>query len=121
MDMNLDGSGAAKFFGGVHGRGGGSESLGGSKVLVKLDGRWVDRGMGGGEKTRVEPRAGGFSIRTSASFCAERGRRCSFERFVTGRHACAKRSRSTTGKGRVLVFCFCLVDGPGCGRFELLA
>jgi hypothetical protein len=116
VGMNLDRSGAARFFGGVHGRGGGLESLGGSKILAELDGRWMGRGMGGGKKTRVEPRAGAFSIGTSASCCAERGRRGSF-----GRQSCAKRSRSTTGKGRVLVFCFCLVDGPGCGRSELLA
>ena len=119
--MNLDRSGAATFFGGVQGRGGGLENLGGSKILVELDGRWMGKGMGGGEKTRVEPGAGAFSIGTSASCCAERGRGGSFGRFVTGRQSCAKRSRSTTGKGRVLVFCFCLVDGPGCGRSELLA
>jgi hypothetical protein len=81
--MNLDSSGAARFFGGVHGRGGGLESLGGSKILVELDGRW----MGSGEKTRMEPRAGAFSIGTSASCCAERGRRRSFGLFVTGRQS----------------------------------
>jgi hypothetical protein len=117
VGMNLDRSGAARFFGGVHGRGGGLESLGGSKILVELDGRW----MSSGEKAGIEAKAGAFSIGTSASCCAERGRRGSFGRFVTGRQSCAKRSRSTTGKGRVLVFCFCLVDGPGCGRSELLA
>ena len=121
MDMNFDGSGAARFLGGVRGRGGGPESLGGSKVLVKLNERWRGRSMGGGEKTRIEPGAGVFSIGTSASFCAERGRRGSFGRFITGRHVCAERSRSTTGKGRVLIFCFCLVGGPGCGRSGLLA
>jgi len=106
--MNLDRSGAAGFFGGVLGRGGGVESLGGSKIL-ELDGRWTGWGKGGGRKTRVEPRAGAFSIGTSASFCAERGR------FVDGRQSCARRCRSTTGKGRVLVVCFCLVEGPACG------
>ena len=121
VGMNLDRSGAVRFFGGVHGRGGGLESLGGSKILVELDGRWMGRGMGGGEKARVELGAGAFSIGTSASCCAERGRRGSFGRFITGRQSCAKRSKSTTCKGRVLGFCFCLVDGPGCRRFELLA
>jgi hypothetical protein len=121
VGLNLDRSGAARSFGGVHGRGGGLESLGGSKILIELSGRWAGRGMGGGKKTRVEPKAGAFSIGTSASCCAERGRRGSFGRFVTGRLSCANRSRSTTGEGRVLVFSFCLVDGPGCGRSELLA
>jgi hypothetical protein len=121
VGMNLDRSGAARFFGGVHGRGGGLESLGGSKILVELGGRWTGRSMGGGEKTRVEPKAGAFSIGASASCCAECGRRGSFGRVVTGRQSCANRSRSTTGKGRALVFCFCLVDGPGCGRSGLLA
>jgi hypothetical protein len=116
VGINLDRSGAATFFGGVHGRGGGLESLGGSKILVGLDRRWMGGGMRGGKKTRVEPRAGAFSIGTSASCCVERGRRGSF-----GRQSYAKRSKSTTGKGRVLVLCFCLADGPGCGRSELLA
>lgn len=120
VGMNLDGSGAARFFGGVHGRGGGLESLGGAKVLVELDGRRMGRKMGSGEEIRAEPRAGAFSIGTNASFCAGRGRRGSLGRFDTGRQSCAKRSRSTTGKGRVLVFCFCLVDDPGSGRSELL-
>jgi hypothetical protein len=79
VGMNLDRSGAARFFGGVHGRGGGLESLGGSRILVELNGRCI----GSGEKIRVEPRAGAFSIGTSASCCAERGR-SSFGRFVTG-------------------------------------
>jgi hypothetical protein len=114
VGMNLDRSGAARSFGGVQGRGSGLESFGGSKILVEFDGRWIGRGMVDGENIRVEPRAGAFSIGNSASCCAERGRRGS------GRQSCAKRSRSTTGKGRVLVFCF-LVDGPGCGRSELLA
>ena len=114
--MNLDRSGAATFFGGVHGRGGGLEILGGSKILVEPDGCWMGKGLGSGEKTRVDPRAGAFSIGTNASCCAERGRRGSF-----GQQFCAKRSRSTTGKARVLDFCFCLVDGPGCERSELLA
>lgn len=119
--MNLDRSGAVTFFGGVHGRGGGLESLGGSKILVELEGRWIGRETAGGEKTRVELKARAFSIGTSASCCVERGRRGSFGQFVTGRQSCTKRSRSTTCKGRVLVFCFCLVDGPGCGGSELLA
>lgn len=87
VGMNLDGSGAARFFGGVHGRGGGLESLGGAKVLVELDGRRMGRSMGGGENIRAELRAGVFSIGTSASFCAGRGRRGSFGRFVTGRQS----------------------------------
>ncbi len=122
MGMNLDRSGAARFFGGVHGRGGGLESLGGSRILVELSGRGTGRGRAGGEKTCVEPGAGAFSIGTSASFCAERERRGSFGRFVTGRQSCAKRSKSTTGRGRGLAVCFCLVvEGPECGRSELPA
>ena len=85
VGMNLDRSGAATFFGGVNGRGGGLESLGGSKTLFELNGRCMGRGMGSGEKTGVEPRAGAFSIGTSASCCAEREHRDSFGRFVTGR------------------------------------
>jgi hypothetical protein len=119
-ERNLDRSGAARSFGGVHGRGGGLESLGGSKILVELEGRWRGKGRRGGEKTRIEPRAGTFSIGTRAS-CEERERRRSFEGTVTGRQSCAKRSKSTTCKGRILGICFCLLDGPGCGRSELLA
>ena len=119
-DRNKDRSGAATFFGGVHGRGGGLESLGGSKILVELEGCRTGRGRGGAEKTRIGPRAGAFSIGTSAS-CAERTCRGSFGWIVTGRQSGAKRSRSTTGKGRVLGVCFCLLEGPGCGLSELLA
>ena len=36
-EKNLDRSGATTFFGGVHGRGGGADSLGGSKILVELE------------------------------------------------------------------------------------
>jgi hypothetical protein len=117
---NLDRSGAARFFGGVHGRGGGLESLGGSKTLAELEGCGTGRGRGGGEKTRIEPRAGAFSIGTRAS-CAERERRGSFGGIVTGRQSDAKRSRSTTCKGRALGVCFCLLDGSGGGTSELLA
>jgi hypothetical protein len=113
-DRNLDRSGAAMFFGGVHGRGGGLESLGGSNILVELEGCRAGRGRGSGEKARIEPRAGTFSIGTSAS-CAERERKGSFGRTVTGRQS---RSRSTTGKGRVLAVCFCLLEGPGCDISE---
>jgi hypothetical protein len=116
-DRNLDRSGAARFFGGVHGRGGGLESLGGSNILVELEECGTGRGRGGGEKTRIEPRAGAFSIGTSAS-CAERERGGSFGRIVTGRQL---RSRSTTGNRRVLGVCFCLLEGPGGGTSEWLA
>jgi hypothetical protein len=115
VGMNLDRSGADRFFGGVHGRGGGLESRGGSRILVELSGRGTGRGRAGGGKTCVEPEAGTFSIGTSASFCAEPEHRGSFGRFVTGRQSCAKRSKSTTGRGRGLAVCFCLVEGPECG------
>jgi hypothetical protein len=118
-DKNLDRSGAAKFFGGVHGRGGGLGSLGGSKILIELVGCGTGRGRGGGGNPRIEPRAGAFSIGTCAS-CAKRESRGSFG-IVIVRQSCAKPSRSTTGKGRILGVCFCLLEGPGGGRSELLA
>ena len=96
-ERNLDRSGAARLFGGVHGRGGGVESLGGSKILLELEGCWTGGGRRGGEKTRIAPRAGAFSIGINAS-CPGRKCRGPLERIVTGRQSDAKRSRSTTGK-----------------------
>jgi hypothetical protein len=116
-DRNLDRSGVVRFLGGVDGRGGGLESLGGSMIFVDFEPCRTGRdGPGGGERTRVGHTVGTFSFGTNAS-CSKRERRTSFWWIAARRRWSGGTRSSPKGRARARGVCFCL-ESLGCGRSE---